>query len=114
MVAEEIKKILVEAIKDGFTKEEIITSKKATERLLLETSCEQLDYANLLVDTYLYYRKLPQEYFKHRANALKNASYKSVNDAVDRLFGETLSVIVQKPEKKSWFTKLLSKLGWKR
>ena len=114
MVAEEIKKILVEAIKDGFTEEEIITSKKATERLLLETSCEQLDYANLLVDTYLYYRKLPQEYFKHRANALKNASYKSVNDAVDRLFGETLSVIVQKPEKKSWFTKILNKLGWKR
>lgn len=114
MVLGEIKKALLEASKDGFSKDEIKTSKKTTEMMLLEASCDQLDYSLRMIDTYLSCKKLPQEYFKRRANALKNASYKSVNDAVDRLFGETLSVIVQKPEKKSWFTKILNKLGWKR
>lgn len=114
MVSEEIKKVLIEAIKGGFSKEEIITAKKATEMELLSASNNQLDYALTLIDVYLDCGKLPQDYFKHRANALKNASYKSVNDAVDVLFGETLSVIVQKSEKKSWFAKILNKLGWKR
>ena len=81
--------------------------------LLLESSCDQLDYANRLVGTYLSCRKLPQEYFKRRANALKNASYKSVNDAVDGLFGETLTVIVKKAEEKGFFARLVEMLkGW--
>ena len=110
MVSNEIKAVIIEAIKDGFSKEEVKTSKKSTEMLLLESSCDQLDYANRLVGTYLSCRKLPQEYFKHRANALKNASYKSVNDAVDGLFGETLTVIVKKAEEKGFFARLVEML----
>lgn len=110
MVSEEIKKVLIEAIKDGFSKEEIVTAKKATEMELLRTSNDQLDYALTLIDTYLVNGKLPQDYFKHRANALKNASYKSVNDAVDGLFSETLTVLVQKEKKLGFFGKLLAKL----
>jgi len=109
MVSEEIKKVLIEAIKDGFSKEEIIAAKKAAEMELMRTSNDQLVYALTLVDVYLDCGKLPQDYYKHRANALKNASYKSVNDAVDRLFSETLTVLVQK-EKKGFFSKLLAKL----
>lgn len=114
MVLTEIKKVLLEAIKDGFSQDEIKTSKKATEMLLLQTSCDQLDYALRMLDTYLGCKKLPQDYFKHRGNALKDASYKSVNDAVDRLFGETFSVIIKKAEKKSWLAKFLNKMGWKQ
>ena len=113
MVSEEIKKVIIEAIKNGFTKEEIITSKKATEMCLLRVSCDQIDYALRMVDVYLACGKLPQDYFKHRANALKNASYKSVNDAIDGLFGETLTVLVQKGKKKGFFKKLLDKLRGK-
>lgn len=113
VVSNEIKAVIIEAIKDGFSKEEVKTSKKTTEMLMLEASCDQLDYANRLVDTYLSCRKLPKEYLKYRANALKNASYKSVNDAVDGLFGETLTVIVKKAEKKGFFARLAEILkGW--
>ena len=113
MVSNEIKAVIIEAIKAGFSKEEVKTSKKTTEMLLLESSCEQLEYACRLIDTYLSCKKLPQEYFKRRANALKNVSYKSVNDAADGLFGETLTVIVKKAEKKGFFTKLIEMLkGW--
>ena len=61
----------------------------------------------------IFLRKLPKEYLKYRANALKNASYKSVNDAVDGLFGETLTVIVKKAEEKGFFARLVEMLkGW--
>lgn len=44
---------------------------------------------------------------------MKNASYKSVNDAVDGLFGETLTVIVKKAEEKGFFARLVEMLkGW--
>ena len=113
VVSNEIKAVIIEAIKDGFSKEEIKTSKKTTEMLMLEASCDQLDYANRLVDTYLSCRKLPKEYLKYRANALKNASYKSVNDAVDGLFGETLTVIVKNAKEKGFFARLVEMLkGW--
>lgn len=107
MVSEEIRKVLIEAIKGGFSKEEIITAKKAAEMELLRTSNDQLDYALTLIDVYQDCGKLPQDYFKHRTNALKNASYKSVNDAVDGLFSETLTVLVQKG-KKGFFGKLFA------
>lgn len=114
MVSAEIKKVLLEAIKNGFTKEEIKTSKKKTEMFLLQVSCDPLNYANQLIDVYLGCGKLPQDYFKHRANALKNASYKSVNDAVDKMFSETLTVLVQKEKKLGFFDRLIGKLKGKK
>lgn len=100
VVEAEIKKVLAEAIKNGFDDEEIKAVKKHGELVCIKSSIDRDGYAVRMCTNYQGTGKLPSQLLKTKVSRFKKASKKSVNEAVDKLFCETITVHVVKPAKK--------------
>ena len=114
MVEMEIKKVIAKAIKEGFEDEEIKTVKKHGELVCIKSNIDRDDYAVTMCTNYQGTGKLPSQLLKTKVSRFKKASKKSVNEAVDKLFCETISVHVVKPIKKQNAFKRFFKLVFDR
>ena len=114
MVEAEIKKVIAEAIKNGFEDEEIKAVKKHGELCCIQSNINRDDYAVRMCTNYQGTGKLPSQLLKTKVSRFKKASKKSIEEAVDKMFCETTSIHVIKPVEKECAVKRFFKTIFNR